>query len=112
MEQEQVVFAQKLTDLLELAAKKKNVLEYKDIGDMLKGLEVGADELDKTLDFLEANGIDVLRMSDSTPDDEVLLLSDDDADIEVEEAEAPRAVPDGQPVFAERDQKIVLGLRL
>ncbi|MBQ6469543.1 MAG: RNA polymerase sigma factor RpoD [Lachnospiraceae bacterium] len=104
MEQEQVVFAQKLTDLLELAAKKKNVLEYKDIGDMLKGLEVGADELDKTLDFLEANGIDVLRMSDSTPDDEVLLLSDDDADIEVEEAEEVNlseidlSVPEGVPL--------------
>ncbi|MBE5997903.1 MAG: RNA polymerase sigma factor RpoD [Lachnospiraceae bacterium] len=104
MEQEQVVFAQKLTDLLQLASKKKNVLEYKDIGDMLKGLDVGADELEKTLDFLEANGIDVLRMTDSTPDDEVLLLSDDDADIEVDEAEEVNlseidlSVPEGVPL--------------
>ena len=104
MEQEQVVFSQKLTDLLQLAAKKKNVLEYKDIGDMFKGLNVGAEELEKTLDFLESNGIDVLRMNDSTPDDEVLLLSDDDADIEIEEAEEVNlseidlSVPEGVPL--------------
>ena len=103
MEQEQVVFSQKLTDLLQLAAKKKNVLEYKDIGDMFKGLNVGAEELEKTLDFLESNGIDVLRMNDSTPDDDVLLLSDDDADIEIEEAEEVNlseidlSVPEGVP---------------
>ena len=104
MEQEQVVFSQKLTDLLQLAAKKKNVLEYKDIGDMFKGLNVGAEDLEKTLDFLESNGIDVLRMNDSTPDDEVLLLSDDDADIEIEEAEEVNlseidlSVPEGVPL--------------
>ena len=104
MEQEQVVFSQKLTDLLQLAAKKKNVLEYKDIGDMFKGLNVGAEELEKTLDFLESNGIDVLRMNDSTPDDDVLLLSDDDADIEIEEAEEVNlseidlSVPEGVPL--------------
>ena len=104
MEQEQVVFSQKLTDLLQLAAKKKNVLEYKDIGDMFKGLNVGAEDLEKTLDFLESNGIDVLRMNDSTPDDDVLLLSDDDADIEIEEAEEVNlseidlSVPEGVPL--------------
>ncbi len=104
MEQEQVSYAQKLTELLMLASKKKNVLDYKDIGDALKGIEVSPDELEKALDFFEASGIDVLRMNDSTTDDEVLLLSDDDADIEVEEVEEVNlseidlSVPEGVPL--------------
>ncbi len=104
MEQVQITFAQKLTDLLTLASKKKNVLDYKDISDALKGTEVSPDDLEKTLDFFEACGIDVLRMTDTTTDDEVLLLTDDDSDIEVEEVEEVNlsdidlSVPEGVPL--------------
>ena len=103
MEQEQITYAQKLTDLLCLASKKKNVLDYKDIGDALKGMEISADEMEKALDFFEESGIDVLRMGDSVPEDEGLLLGDD-VDIEVDETEEVNlseidlTVPEGVPL--------------
>ena len=72
-------FSEKLVELLELAKKKKNVLEYQEINDFFKDLPLDADVLDKTFDFLEANGVDVLRIDNTTADE---LILDDDIDIE------------------------------
>ena len=64
--------------LLELAKKKKNVLEYQEISDFFKDQSLEVEQMEKVLDFLEASGVDVLRISGN---DEELIL-DDDADIE------------------------------
>ncbi len=73
-------FSEKLVELMELAKKKKNVLEYQEINDFFKDTSLDADLLDKTFDFLEANGVDILR-TDSNPSDD-LILDDDIVDIE------------------------------
>ena len=60
------------------AKKKKNVLEYQEISDFFKDQSLEVEQMEKVLDFLEASGVDVLRISGN---DEELIL-DDDADIE------------------------------
>ena len=84
MTENEVRFAEKLTELLLKAKEKKNVLNYKEIGDAFQGMPYTAEDAEKTLDFLEANGVDILRMEENPHDDEVLMMSDDD-EVGVEE---------------------------
>ena len=102
MTENEVRFAEKLTELLLKAKEKKNVLNYKEIGDAFQGMPYSAEDAEKTLDFLEANGVDVLRMEENPHDDEVLMMSDDDevgveeeddADIDVENIDL--SIPEG-----------------
>ena len=86
-------FQQKLKDLLALAKKKKNMLEYQEISDFFADMQLEAEQFDKILDFLEANNIDVLRITDDDSDDEILLDVDDEDEIEVEKIDL--SVPDG-----------------
>ena len=86
-------FQQKLKDLLVLAKKKKNMLEYQEINDFFMDMQLDAEQLEKILEFLEANGVDVLRITDDDNDDEILLEVDEDEEIEVEKIDL--SVPDG-----------------
>ena len=80
MEMNMGKFSEKLVELLELAKKKKNVLEYQEISDFFKDQPLEVEQMEKVLDFLEARGVDVLRISGN--DEELILDVDDDADIE------------------------------
>ena len=86
-------FQEKLKELLSLAKKKKNMLEYQEISDFFADMQLDSDKFEKILDFLEANNIDVLRISDDDADDDILLEVDDDDEIEVEKIDL--SVPDG-----------------
>ena len=76
MEMNMAKFSEKLGELMELAKKKKNVLEYQEISDFFKDFPLEPEQMDKVFDFLEANGIDILRIQDKDMDD--LIISDDD----------------------------------
>ena len=91
MEEKTVKFSEKLQELLALAKKKKNVLEYQEISDFFKEMELNAEQFEKILDFLESNNIDILRISDD--DDEEDILLDDEDEVEVENIDL--SVPDG-----------------
>ena len=87
-------FQAKLKELLALAKKKKNVLEYQEISDFFQDMELNAEQFEKILDFLETSNIDVLRITDNdddTVDDEILL--DNEEEVEVEKIDL--SVPDG-----------------
>ena len=86
-------FQIKLRELLALAKKKKNMLEYQEISDFYSDMQLDAEQFEKILDFLEANNIDVLRITDDDVDDEMLLDVDDEEEIEVEKIDL--SVPDG-----------------
>ena len=87
-------FMEKLQGLLAVAKKKKNMLEYQEINDYFRELELNAEQIEKILDFLEANNIDVLRITEDDDEvDEELLLNDDEEEIEVENIDL--SVPDG-----------------
>ena len=74
---------------MELAKDRKNVLEYQEISDYFKVMQLLPDQFEAILDFLEKNNIDVLRLQDN--DDDIIL--DDDDDVEVEKIDL--SVPDG-----------------
>lgn len=80
---------EKLKELVELAKKKKNILEYQEINDFFQKMELNAEEFEKILDCLESNNIDVLRISDD--DDDILITEEEE--IEVEKIDL--SVPDG-----------------
>ena len=86
-------FQEKLKELLSLAKKKKNMLEYQEISDFFADMQLDSDKFETILDFLEANNIDVLRITDDDADDDILLEVDDDDEIEVEKIDL--SVPDG-----------------
>lgn len=67
----EAVFTKKLQDILELAKQKKNVLEINEIKDFFKELNLNDKQFDKILDFLENNGIEVLRTDDSADIDDM-----------------------------------------
>ena len=69
MEMNMGKFSEKLVGLLELAKKKKNVLEYQEISDYFKDQPLDAEQMDKIFDFLEASGVDVLRITENSADD-------------------------------------------
>jgi len=83
-------FMAKLNELLETAKKKKNMLEYQEISEYFKDMNLNAEQFEEILEFLETHNIDVLRISDD--DDEDILLDDDD-EVEVEQIDL--SVPDG-----------------
>ena len=82
---------EKLKELVEIAKKKKNVLEYQEINDFFQKMELNAEEFEKILECLETNSIDVLRITDDDDDDNILITDEDE--IEVEKIDL--SVPDG-----------------
>ena len=84
MEMNMAKFSEKLVELLELAKKKKNVLEYQEISDFFKDSPLEVDQMEKVFDFLEASGVDVLRITENSGDE---LLLDNDMDMDGREDE-------------------------
>ena len=109
MEMNMAKFSEKLGELMELAKKKKNVLEYQEISDFFKDFPLEPEQMDKVFDFLEANGIDILRIQDNDMDD--LIISDDDdlnlsEEDEVDMENIDLSVPEG--VSIEDPQRMYL----
>ena len=92
IEEKKAKLQEKLHELLALAKKKKNSLEYQEISEFFKDMELDADEFEKILDFLETNNIDVLRIMDDDDIDDDIILDDED-EVEVEKIDL--SVPDG-----------------
>ncbi|MCI5516951.1 RNA polymerase sigma factor RpoD [Roseburia sp. MUC/MUC-530-WT-4D] len=89
-------FQEKLKELLALGRKKKNILEYQEISDFFKDMELDAEKFELVLDYLEHNNIDVLRISDDDDDDDNIILDDDDEEVEIEKIDL--SVPEGVSV--------------
>jgi RNA polymerase primary sigma factor len=54
----------RLKELVAIAKKKKNVLEYKEVMDYLGELELEPDQIDKIYEYFEAQGVDILGSMD------------------------------------------------
>lgn len=105
MEMNMGKFSEKLVELLELAKKRKNVLEYQEINDFFKDTPLEPDQIEKVFDFLEASGIDVLRITEGDSDnlildddDEVKLEEEDEVDIEKIDLSVPEGISIEDPV--------------
>ena len=91
-------FQAKMKDLLAYAAKKKNVLEYQEIAEFMSDVEMDEAMTERIYEFLEANNVDVLRITDINMDgdeepDDALLLEDDAETEELENLDL--TVPEG-----------------
>ena len=61
MDEERIRFQEQLKALLKYAKEKKNMLESQEIVDFFKETELNTKKLEKIYDFLEKQGIDILR---------------------------------------------------
>ncbi len=99
MNQKKAEFAQKLSDLAAEAKKKKNTLNYDEIEAYFKDDALTPERIEKIIDYLERNGIDVLR-SESDSDDHMLIIDkeEDENEEDTEEVDLSKidlSVPDG-----------------
>ena len=62
-------FEEQLKSLIEVARKKKNVLEDKEVLGHFSGVDLNEQRMEIVYDVLENNNIDVLSMTDEEPDD-------------------------------------------
>ena len=85
LQQEQ--FTKALLGLVDLAKTKKNVLQYGEINDALKGLELTEDKMDLVLEYLEKQKIDIVNAEVGVDAAEDLILDSDDDIILTEEDE-------------------------
>lgn len=92
-------FQQKLIEILELGKKKKNMLEYQEIADFFKDLNLDPEKFEMVIDYLEQNGIDVLKISnDYDVDDDIILDEEDEVEVEKIDLSVPEGVSVEDPV--------------
>ena len=90
--------AEKIKELQVMAKKKKNMLEYQEVLEFLRDTELGKEDIEKICDFLEQNGVDILRVTEETDDDEILLSEEDEVDVENIDLSVPEGVSIEDPV--------------
>lgn len=92
-------FQQKLIEILELGKKKKNMLEYQEIADFFKDLNLDPEKFEMVIDYLEQNGMDVLKISnDDDVDDDIILDDEDEVEVEKIDLSVPEGVSVEDPV--------------
>ena len=93
---------EKIKDLMALAKKKKNVLEYQEITECLAGLGLEIEQIERTVDALERSGIDVLRITEEevlpVEDDDIILSEEDEVDVENIDLSVPEGISIEDPV--------------
>ena len=99
MEADNKKLLEKTKSLIEVAKKKKNALEYTEIVEYYKEMNLNEKQIKMVVAYLEDHDIDVLRIQseDEEPNDDMLLLSeegeDDNEDTDVENIDL--TVPEG-----------------
>ncbi len=83
MDQEK--FLEKLKELIALGKKNKNMLEYQEIKKFFQDTNVSDEQMDKVLEYMESQGIDVLRISENETNTEELLIMNDDEEVKLDE---------------------------
>ena len=92
-------YNEKLKSVLK-KAKKKKVIDYNEVTEAFLEFQLTDDQLDRVVDYLDQNGIDVLRMSEENVDDdeEIVLSEEDEVDIENIDLSVPEGVSIEDPV--------------
>lgn len=95
----QLKFAERMKEILVVAKKKKNVLDYQEVSDFFQEFSLEEEHLDKILETLEQSGVDVLKIvEEDEPDEEIILTEDDEVDVEKIDLSVPDGVSIEDPV--------------
>ena len=97
----QAKFEEKMKNLLSLAKKKKNVLDYQEIVDFFADMALEEEQYDKIMEYLEQNGVDVLRITEEDDDideEEISLIEEEEVDLENIDLSVPDGVSIEEPV--------------
>ena len=99
-ENTQAKFEEKIKELVSMAKKKKNILEYQEVSDFFDGMTLEEEQMERVLDALERNNVDVLRMTDVDDDidPEEIILSGEDVDVENLDISIPDGISIEDPV--------------
>jgi len=99
-ENTQAKFDEKVKELLNVAKKKKNVLEYQEIVDFFVDMQLEAEHFDRILETLEQNNVDVLRITDEdeVDNEEIILTEEDEVDVENIDLTVPDGISIEDPV--------------
>ena len=90
---ERVQFLESLNKLVELGKKKDGKIDFSDINEQFKDIDLDGDKTEKILDYLEQNGIIAILPDTDTDDDIILDVDDEPTEEELENIEF--SVPDG-----------------
>ena len=107
MEENIAKFGEKLKQLVAHGKKNKSILEIQEINDFFSDMELDAEQMEKVYEYLEANHIDVLRVSgdgdgieelDDVDDSDIVLTDEDDVDMEKIDLSVPDGISIEDPV--------------
>ena len=107
MEENIAKFGEKLKQLVAHGKKNKSILELQEINDFFSDMELDAEQMEKVYEYLEANRIDVLRVSgdgdgieelDAVDDSDIVLTDEDDVDMEKIDLSVPDGISIEDPV--------------
>ena len=87
MDKEAAVFSGKLSGLIKTAKENKSTLTYKEIEDYFHDVSRKENDIEKIIEFLEMNGIDILKTDDTPETEDELLMFSEDEDAESNEEE-------------------------
>ena len=90
---ERVQFLELLNKLVEMGKKKDGKINFSDINEQFKDIDLDGDKTEKILDYLEQNGI--IAILPDTDADEDIILDVDDEPTEEELENIEFSVPDG-----------------
>ena len=100
-------FGEKLKQLVAHGKKNKSILELQEINDFFSDMELNTEQMEKVYEYLEANHIDVLRVSgdgdgieelDDVDDSDIVLSDEDDVDMEKIDLSVPDGISIEDPV--------------
>ncbi len=98
-ENTQAKFDEKIKELLNMAKKKKNMLEYQEISEFFADLPLEEEQFEKILEVLDQNNVDVLRITeDDVDDEEIILTEEDEVDVENLDLSIPDNISIEDPV--------------
>ena len=107
MEENIAKFGEKLKQLVAHGKKNKSILELQEINDFFSDMELDAEQMEKVYEYLEANHIDVLRVSgdgdgieelDAVDESDIVLTDEDDVDMEKIDLSVPDGISIEDPV--------------
>ncbi len=101
MDEAMLRFNEKLKQLLDVAKKKKNVLEYTEINQFFSDMELSTEKIELIYEYLEQNGVDILTIPQDDDDDDADIADiemEDDIDIDLEMTSALEGVSIEDPV--------------